>query len=75
MLAKRLVELLAYGQHRIEGGQRVLQNERDTTASDLTQRPFGQPQKIRPIEKHLAASYGGRSWLEADDGETGQALT
>ncbi len=70
-----LGDLVADGERRVERGHRLLEDHRDSVATQLSHRGFGELQQIDAVEHDLAAR--DTSWRirdEAHDRQSGHAL-
>jgi hypothetical protein len=72
--ARRLGELVAHAEERVQRGQRVLEDHRDLLAADLTHLLVGEREQVAPLEEHLAAHARVVEAREPHDGEAGDAL-
>ena len=70
-----LDELLSDGEHRIQGGHRLLENHRDLLAADLTHLVLGHLYDILSLKEDLAALDLTRLLDQSHDGERGHTLS
>ena len=74
VVAERLGDLEADGEHRVEAGHRLLEDHRDRVAANCAHPLFGERQEVPALEFDAALDPAVRHGHETHDGERGDAL-
>ena len=74
MSGHRLGDLVADAVHRMEAGERILEDHRDVLAADPTQRSLGQTDEIAALEMDLALEVSATAVEKPHHGKTRHAL-